>query len=64
MIKNGDVLYVIQLNMAGPDQNPVWDNCGAYQDRDRAIEQIKWMKDEYGDEIECRIDPVNFYDKS
>lgn len=58
MIENGDKLYVIQINMADPNQNPEWDNCDAYQDKNQALTQIEWMKGEY------RIDVVNFYAKA
>lgn len=61
MIENGDKIYIIQINMAEPDQNPEWDNCEVYQDRAQAERRIEWMKVEYGDQIEYRIDTVQFY---
>jgi len=64
MIENGDNVYIIQINMADPNQNPDWDNVGVYQDYQQALTQIDWMKAEYGDEIEYRIDPVQFYTRA
>jgi len=64
MIENGDAVHIIQINMADPGQNPDWDNVGVYQDRDQALAQIEWMKGEYGDKIEYRIDVINFYTKA
>ena len=61
MIENGDAVHIIQINMADPGQNPDWDNVGVYQDRNQALAQIEWMKVEYGDEIEFRIDTQSFY---
>lgn len=55
------VVYVIQMNMSEPDDNPEWDNVEARGDHDQALAQIEWMKKEYGDQIEYRIDVVNFY---
>jgi len=61
MIENGTNVYIVQINMAEPNQNPDWDNVGVYQDRQQAVTQIDWMKAEYGDTIEFRIDTVQFY---
>lgn len=54
-------IYIIQINMADPGQNPEWENCGAYQDREQALAKIDWMRSEYGAEIEYRIDVQIFY---
>lgn len=56
-------IYIIQINMADPGQNSVWENCGAYQDREQALAKIDWMKAEYGDEIEYQIDVQTLYTK-
>ena len=55
------VVYIIQINMADPGQERNWDNMGAYEDLEQAEAQVEWLKGEYGDEIEYRIDIINFY---
>ncbi len=64
MIENGMAVHVVQINMAEPGQNPDWDNCGVYEDYDQAVAHIEWMKKEYGDEIEFRVDVQSFYVKA
>ena len=56
------VVYIIQINMADKGQPEQWENCyGAFNDYNQALAKIEWMKVEYGDQIEYRIDVVNFY---
>jgi hypothetical protein len=57
----GETIYIIQINMADKGQPEQWDNCFAYTDYNQALAQIEWMKEEYGDQIEYRIDVINFY---
>ncbi len=61
MIENGQEVYIVQINMAEPDQNPDWDNMGVYQDYQQALAHIEWCKGEYGDTIEFRVDVQSFY---
>lgn len=57
-----DTIYIIQINMADNDADePIWDNAGAYELLEHAETQLEWMKTEYGDEIDYRIDIINFY---
>lgn len=56
------VVYIIQINMADKGQPEQWDNCyGVLGDYNQALAKIEWMKEEYGDQIEYRIDVVNAY---
>ena len=64
MIENGDAVHIIQINMAEPNETPQWDNCGVYQDYNQAVAHIEWMKGEYGDTIEFRVDVQSFYVKA
>jgi hypothetical protein len=64
MIETGDAVHIVQINMADPEQNPEWDNCGVYQDYQQALAHIEWMKGEYGNEIEFRVDVQSFYTKA
>jgi hypothetical protein len=44
MIENGQEVYIVQINMAEPDQTPDWDNMGVYQDYQQALTHIDWCK--------------------
>ena len=61
MIANGDNVYIVQINMADPGQNPEWDNVNVYQGLGDAERQIDWMLGEYGDNIEYRINTVQIF---
>lgn len=56
------VVYVIQINMADKGQPEQWENCddATFNDYNQALAKIEWMKVEYGDQIEYRIDVVDF----
>ena len=64
MIENGMPIYVIQINMAEPNQTRVWENMGVYQDYDQALAHIEWCKGEYGADVEYRVDVQSFYAKA
>lgn len=56
-----DTIYIVQIDMADKNSPPAWSNMGAYCDYPQAEAQIRWLKTEYGDEIDYRIDVINFY---
>lgn len=56
-------IFIVQINLADPGQNPEWDNCYAYQDQEQALAKIDWNKAMYGDEVEYRIDVRPLYTK-
>ena len=49
--------YIVQMNMADLGQEPQWTDCedAKFAVEADALARIDWMKCEYGDQIEYRV---------
>lgn len=54
-------VYLIQTNMADPDQNPEWAPVQAHETRKDAEAQVDRLNNEYGENIEYRIEALEFF---
>lgn len=51
--------YIVQMNMADKGQETQWTDCedAKFAAEEDALARIEWMKGEYGDQIEYRVQP-------
>ena len=56
------VLYVVQMDMADMGQNPDWTNVRAFNTQEAALQDIEWMKGEYGDTIPFQVVMLEYHD--
>ena len=54
-------IYLIQINLADQDQNAEWAPVRACETRADAQAQVASMQSEYGEQVEFRIEALEFY---